>query len=168
MGLVADPVTERAEGPDDFGVSAAIMACFASFRDATAGRLSVTAGTRALGVSFHTSGASTNPDPAPGSSHGREGRGFSLPKGKDRTMTQVPPEKVVPGNSLITATPEEGRALAITLARHSIYAMQHEEEVLKSGRAQSANDPHWLIAASHVVAVEFATIAVANHYWRTD
>jgi hypothetical protein len=27
MGLVADPVTESAEGPDDFGVSAAIMAC---------------------------------------------------------------------------------------------------------------------------------------------
>jgi Hexameric tyrosine-coordinated heme protein (HTHP) len=46
--------------------------------------------------------------------------------------------------------------------------MQHEEEVLKSGRAQYANDPHWLIAASHVVAVEFATIAAANHYWRTD
>ena len=83
-------------------------------------------------------------------------------------MTQVPPEKLVPDNSLITATPEEGRALAITLARHSIHAMQHEEEVLKSGRAQYANDPHWLIAASHVVAVEFATIAAANHYWHDD
>ena len=29
-------------------------------------------------------------------------------------MTQVPPEELVPGNSLITATPEEGRALAIS------------------------------------------------------
>jgi hypothetical protein len=54
-----------------------------------------------------------------------------------------------------------------SLARQSIQAMQHDEEVLKSGRAQYANDPHWLIAASHVIAVEFATIAAANHYWST-
>jgi hypothetical protein len=44
--------------------------------------------------------------------------------------------------------------------------MQKELEVLKSGRAQYANDPYELIAASHVVAVEFATIAAANNYWR--
>jgi Hexameric tyrosine-coordinated heme protein (HTHP) len=122
-------------------------------------------GTRALGISFHTSGSFDNPGLGP--SDGRVGPGFSWRK-KERAMTQVPPEKLVPGNSLITATPEEGRALAITLARHSIHAMQHEEEVLKSGRAQYANDPHWLIAASHVIAVEFATIAAANNYWRTD
>ena len=29
-----------------------------------------------------------------------------------------------------------------------------------------ADDPDALIAASHVVAVEFATIAAANNYWR--
>jgi hypothetical protein len=81
-------------------------------------------------------------------------------------MTQLPPEPLVPNNTLITPTPEEGRALAITLARHSIHAMQKELEVLKSGRAQYANDPYGLIAASHVVAVEFATIAAANNYWR--
>jgi hypothetical protein len=51
--------------------------------------------------------------------------------------------------------------------RHSIQAMQHDEDVLKTGRAQYANDPHWLIAASHVIAVEFATIAAANRYWNT-
>jgi hypothetical protein len=83
------------------------------------------------------------------------------------TMAQAPAGKLVPGNSLITATAEEGRALAITLARHSIQAMQHDEDVLKTGRAQYANDPHWLIAASHVIAVEFATIAAANRYWNT-
>jgi Hexameric tyrosine-coordinated heme protein (HTHP) len=77
-------------------------------------------------------------------------------------MAQATAEKLVPDNSLMTATPEQGRALAITLARHSINAMQHDEQVLKSGRAQYANDPHWLIAASHVIAVEFATIAAAN------
>ena len=82
-------------------------------------------------------------------------------------MAQAPVGKLVPGNSLITATVEEGRALAITLARHSIQAMQHDEDVLKAGRAQYANDPHWLIAASHVIAVEFATIAAANRYWNT-
>ncbi|HSU06480.1 MAG TPA: hexameric tyrosine-coordinated heme protein [Acetobacteraceae bacterium] len=81
-------------------------------------------------------------------------------------MTQLPPEPLVPNNTLITPTPEEGRALAITLARHSIHAMQKEIEVLKSGRVQYAQDPHELIAASHVVAVEFATIAAANNYWR--
>jgi Hexameric tyrosine-coordinated heme protein (HTHP) len=52
------------------------------------------------------------------------------------------------------------------LARHSVHAMQKELEVLKSGRAQYAHDPNGLIAASHVVAVEFATIAAANNYWR--
>ena len=81
-------------------------------------------------------------------------------------MTEVPPEPLVPNNTLITATPEEGRALAITLARHSIHAMQKNVEVLMSGRAQYAHDPYGLIAAGHVVAVEFATIAAANNYWR--
>ena len=81
-------------------------------------------------------------------------------------MTQVPPEPLVPNNTLITKTPEEGRALAITLARHTIHAMQKEIEVLKSGRVKYANDPFGLIAAGHVVAVEFSTIAAANNYWR--
>ena len=81
-------------------------------------------------------------------------------------MTQLPPEPLVPNNTLIAATPEEGRALAVMLARHSVHAMQKELEVLVSGRAQYAHDPYGLIAASHVVAVEFATIAAANNYWR--
>jgi hypothetical protein len=49
-------------------------------------------------------------------------------------MTQVPQIPLIPGNTLVTGTPEEGRALAITLARHSIHAMQGELEVL--GRPQ--------------------------------
>ncbi|MBT2134631.1 peroxidase [Croceibacterium sp. LX-88] len=81
-------------------------------------------------------------------------------------MTQVPSTPLVPDNTLITATPEDGRALAITLARHSVHAMQHELEVLTNGRAQYSHDPFGLIAASHVIAVEFATIAAANGYWR--
>ena len=81
-------------------------------------------------------------------------------------MTKLPPEPLVPNNSLITRTPEEGRALAILLARHSVHAMQKELEVLVAGRPKYATDPDALIAASHVIAVEFATIAAANNYWR--
>ena len=78
---------------------------------------------------------------------------------------RLPPETLVPDNA-ITKTPEEGRALAITLARHSIHAMQKEIAVLKNGRSIYANDPNGLIAASQVIATEFATIAAANNYWR--
>jgi hypothetical protein len=81
-------------------------------------------------------------------------------------MTDVPTTPLVPGNTLITSTPEEGRALALTLARHTIHAMQNQLEVLQSGRAQYAHDPYGLIAAGQVVAIEFATIAAANDYWR--
>lgn len=81
-------------------------------------------------------------------------------------MTEVPTTPLVPGNSLLTSTPEEGRALAMMLARHSVHAMQHQLETLQNGRAQYAHDPFGLIAASHVIAVEFATVAAANDYWR--
>jgi hypothetical protein len=81
-------------------------------------------------------------------------------------MTEVPTTPLVPGNSLLTSTPEEGRALAMMLARHSVHAMQHQLETLQNGRSQYAHDPFGLIAASHVIAVEFATIAAANDYWR--
>jgi hypothetical protein len=74
--------------------------------------------------------------------------------------------ELVPGNSLITPSPEEGRALALMLARHSIHAMQSDETALKAGRPNYSTDPNSLIAASHVVAAEFATIAAANNYWR--
>jgi Hexameric tyrosine-coordinated heme protein (HTHP) len=81
-------------------------------------------------------------------------------------MTKVPQTPLVPDNTLITKTPEEGRALAIMLARHSVHAMQGELETLQKGRSQYASDAAGLIAASHVIAVEFATIAAANQYWR--
>jgi len=81
-------------------------------------------------------------------------------------VTQVPPEPLVPKNTLITATPEEGRALAITLARHSIRAIQPEVEVLRSGRAQYAHETYVLIAAGHWVAVALATSAAAYNYCR--
>ena len=73
---------------------------------------------------------------------------------------------MVPGGTLITATPEEGRALAFALARHTIHNLQPDLDVLKGGRPNYSTDPDSLIAAGHVVAIEFATIAAANDYWR--
>jgi hypothetical protein len=44
--------------------------------------------------------------------------------------------------------------------------MQKEMKVLTSDRLQYVRDPDGLIAASHVIAAAFATIAAANNYWR--
>ncbi|MGB7188989.1 MAG: hexameric tyrosine-coordinated heme protein [Acidobacteriaceae bacterium] len=83
-------------------------------------------------------------------------------------MNRVPEEGLVlvPGGTLMTATPEEGRALALTLARHTIHNIQPNLDVLKAGRPSYATNPESLIAAGQVVAIEFQTIAAANNYWR--
>ncbi|MEU8004984.1 hexameric tyrosine-coordinated heme protein [Catellatospora sp. NPDC049111] len=83
-------------------------------------------------------------------------------------MNRVPDEGLVlvPGGSLITATPEEGRALALMIARHTVHNIQPDLDVLKGGRPNYATTPESIIAAAHVVAIEFATIAAANGYWR--
>ena len=73
---------------------------------------------------------------------------------------------LIPGGTLITATAEEGRALAVTMARHMIHNIQPDLDVLKGGRPNYATNPDSLIAASQVVAIEFQTIAAANNYWR--
>lgn len=74
--------------------------------------------------------------------------------------------ELVPGNTLLTATPQEGRELAIMLARKTIGAMQPDADVRQILRPGYATDAEALTAAGHVVAVEFATIAAANNYWR--
>jgi len=68
--------------------------------------------------------------------------------------------------SLITATPEEGFQVALRLARLGVTETQPNREVLKEGRKEYSKDPDSLIAASHVVAVHFQTVAAANDYWR--
>lgn len=73
---------------------------------------------------------------------------------------------LVPDNTLITATPEEGRELAIMMARKTIAAIQPDEGIRKGLRPMYANDADSLTAAGHVVAIEFATVAAANDYWR--
>ena len=74
--------------------------------------------------------------------------------------------ELVPGNTLITATPQEGRELAIAMARKSIGAIQPDADVRQTLRPGYATDAESLTMAAHVVAVEFATIAAANDYWR--
>ncbi|MCA1783011.1 MAG: hexameric tyrosine-coordinated heme protein [Dermatophilaceae bacterium] len=74
--------------------------------------------------------------------------------------------ELIPGNTLITATPQEGRELAMAMARKSIGAIQPDVDMRKSLRPGYASDADSLTMAAHVVAVEFATIAAANDYWR--
>jgi hypothetical protein len=75
---------------------------------------------------------------------------------------------LVPGDSLITDGPNAGRQLAIALARRSVRAIQPDDRVLAEGRIEYSADPDSLIAAALVVAIEFATIAAANGYWRRE
>jgi hypothetical protein len=84
-------------------------------------------------------------------------------------MNRVPDSELVlvPGGTLVTASPEEGRALAFTMARHSIHTIQPDLDVLTGERPHYSTDPDSLIAASQVVAIEFQTIAAANGYWRS-
>ncbi|MBS1558887.1 MAG: hexameric tyrosine-coordinated heme protein [Bacteroidetes bacterium] len=68
--------------------------------------------------------------------------------------------------SLITKTPQEGRELAIKMARKSIAAIQTDPEVRKKLRTNYASDTAQLIASANVIAIEFQTIAQANQYWK--
>lgn len=68
--------------------------------------------------------------------------------------------------TLITATPQEGYELAITLSRRGVKYTQPDAEVLHKLRPQYANDPNALTAASQVIAINFQTVAAANNYWK--
>lgn len=68
--------------------------------------------------------------------------------------------------SLITKTPQEGFELAITLSRRGVKYTQPDPAVLHKLRPEYANSPDALTAASHVIAINFQTVAAANNYWR--
>lgn len=70
--------------------------------------------------------------------------------------------------SLLTKTPQEGRQLAMTMARKTIAAIQTDPEKRKQLRPDYADDTVQLISSAHVVATEFQTIAQANNYWRDE
>ncbi|MFZ1495512.1 MAG: hexameric tyrosine-coordinated heme protein [Saprospiraceae bacterium] len=70
--------------------------------------------------------------------------------------------------TLITKTPQEGRELAIKMARKSIAAIQTDSEVRKKLRDVYANDTAQLIASANVIAIEFQTIVQANNFWKNE
>ena len=76
------------------------------------------------------------------------------------------PIQLVPGGTLITATAEEGRHLAIKMSRLIMKATQPDAAVRERLRPVYAEDAGMLIAIGQVVATEFATIAAANNYWK--
>jgi hypothetical protein len=68
--------------------------------------------------------------------------------------------------TLVTDTPEAGFALAMKLSRMAVKLTQPSDEVRQKLRPIYEDDANALIASSHVVAVNFQTIAAANAYWR--
>jgi hypothetical protein len=74
--------------------------------------------------------------------------------------------ELIPGNNLLTATPEEGRHLAIKMSRLIIKITQPDAAMREKLRPIYANDAAMLIAIGQTVAIEFATIAAANNYWK--
>lgn len=68
--------------------------------------------------------------------------------------------------TLITETPQEGFELAITLSRRGVKYTQPDTDVLHRLRPEYANDADALTAASHVIALNFQTVAAAIDYWR--
>ncbi len=76
--------------------------------------------------------------------------------------------QLIPNNSLITASPEEGRQLAVKMSRLIIKVTQPDALVREKLRPIYAEDAAMLIAIGQTVAVEFATIAAANNYWKKD
>jgi len=68
--------------------------------------------------------------------------------------------------TLITETPAEGRELAIMMARKTIATLQPDADVRAELRPAYADDASKLMEAGQIVAIEFATIAAANNYWR--
>ena len=56
-------------------------------------------------------------------------------------MNKIPDSELVlvPGGTLITATPEEGRALAVKMVRHLVHNIQPDLDVLKAERGGMAS-----------------------------
>ena len=74
--------------------------------------------------------------------------------------------QLVPNGTLVTSSPEEGRQLAVKMARLIIKVTQPDAAVREKLRPIYAEDAGFLIAIGQTVAAEFATIAAANDYWR--
>jgi len=87
--------------------------------------------------------------------------GKGLPAEKETTMAE---ETWL--TSLITDTPQQGFELAIKMARMGVKYTQQSSEVRDKLRRVYENDADSLIASSHVIAVNYQTVAAANNYWK--
>lgn len=68
--------------------------------------------------------------------------------------------------SLRTTTPQEGFELAIKLSQKGVEYTQPDVNIRKRLRPRYSQNADSLIAASHVIATNFQTVAAANNYWR--
>jgi hypothetical protein len=68
--------------------------------------------------------------------------------------------------SLRTNTPQEGFELAIKLSQKGVEYTQPSVEIREKLRPKYSRDADSLIAASHVIATNFQTVAAANNYWK--
>jgi len=70
--------------------------------------------------------------------------------------------------SLKTRTPEEGFKLAIKLSQKGVELTQPDEKIRKKLRPKYSRNADSLIHASHVISLNFQTVAAANNYWRSN
>ena len=68
--------------------------------------------------------------------------------------------------SLRTNTPQEGFELAIKLSQKGVEYTQPDVNIRKRLRPRYSKNADSLIAASHVIATNFQTVAAANNYWK--
>jgi len=68
--------------------------------------------------------------------------------------------------SLRTNTPQEGFELAIKLSQKGVEYTQPDVNIRKRLRPRYSQNADSLIAASHVIATNFQTVAAANNYWK--
>ncbi len=69
--------------------------------------------------------------------------------------------------TLITDTPEEGYELALTLSRQAVKMAQPDDVTSARMRPDYSHNADSLMMMSHVVAVNFNTVAQANGFWRS-
>jgi len=69
-------------------------------------------------------------------------------------------------NSMVTDNAQEGFDLAVKMARMGVKYTQPSDEIRGQLRPVYGTDANALIASSHVIAVNFQTVAAANNYWR--
>ncbi len=68
-------------------------------------------------------------------------------------------------SSLETTGPQQGFELAIKLSQMGVKYTQPSDEIRDKLRSTYAENANSLTAASHVIAINFATVAAANRYW---